>query len=354
MLVSCLLIGQDAEGADSEIPARGLYRALLRYAHRALPASEDRGNDRRKGKLVLRRTFDNARGLSSVVLIRQAFERGHDTLRLLHAASLTPPASEARSTLTDTLALIPDPPKRARRIRHVRRAKASLQPDGTPRDTDSRGSCSVLQDRPRPIGAFGYGRAVEGGGELGAKKRKVPSYVLANGFPILRVKKPQPYQLSNALGYRIEQRQRWSSFLDEYEGRSTCGVWEDEWDEILQNADSGPEKDGRADGREVEAEQRQYGCQPPHPQAKKIVQPWGQRRMLDERSWTWAWQYWRKTIEIRLKSQQVIANKRAHELARLVLEEKRLAREEMAGTKGKQAWEAPAESEKGVISDGLA
>ena len=64
-------------------------------------------------------------------------------------------------------------------------------------------------------------------------RRHVPVLFSAQGIPVLRIKKPQPKNLSGYLVNRLEQRQRRHDLRHRIEMELELARWEDRWDALV-------------------------------------------------------------------------------------------------------------------------
>lgn len=96
--------------------------------------------------------------------------------------------------------------KRKQETRDFEKATARRHPDATP-----------ILSRPRPV--------VSG-------KRRVPIFVNARGVPFLRIKKPQPMNLSGVIRSKLDNRWKRIQRRDRLETASVIAEGEDLWDKI--------------------------------------------------------------------------------------------------------------------------
>lgn len=96
--------------------------------------------------------------------------------------------------------------KRKQETRDFEKTTARRHPDATP-----------ILSRPRPV--------VSG-------KRRVPIFVNARGVPFLRIKKPQPMNLSGVIRSKLDNRWKRIERRDRLETASVIAEGEDLWDQM--------------------------------------------------------------------------------------------------------------------------
>ncbi|KAL4953886.1 hypothetical protein BDW69DRAFT_148441 [Aspergillus filifer] len=239
-----------------------LYRALLR-----------RCNDLRQTapQLVsaqshIKKRFRKYKRLESPSQTANALKAGYEALDLLHSAS--------RGNANDTgiiLSILDEVQSVKQRKREAQKMLAAARPVKQPslkevkaeknrqiqRETDRRHpeATSILA-RPRPV--------VSG-------RRRVPVLVNASGIPFLRIKKPQPKNLSRFIRRKMERRQKVLDRQQRLEWEVLFGGDEDQWDLLTTGGEKetwvGPVEDAIYDAKRLVASENE------------------RRRVLSEKMW---------------------------------------------------------------------
>ena len=193
--------------------AIALYRALLAQC-RAVPIAETQRSELQN---IIRNRFKQAQHSASSRYLRVSFEAGYEAVDHLDAAAAGD--SQSLEYLTSLLERAPSKTKLAKAVpaKPVKRSEEGSDEDGYKYVKRS------LFDRPIPL-------------EQLSGKRNVPVLFNANGFPVLRIKKPQPESLSRYIRQRIEQRHAWHERRQRLYEDYTTATREDEWDRILAQA----------------------------------------------------------------------------------------------------------------------
>ncbi|KAL4881551.1 hypothetical protein BJY04DRAFT_188325 [Aspergillus karnatakaensis] len=206
-----------------------LYRALLRQCTN-LPQT---ALELIAAQSHVRERFRRYRHLQSPSQTANALRAGYEALDLLHSATkgnktsirlISAILGEADSVkrrkqaVQDALAKarpVKEPSAKQRKIvENVRRQEmtAKRHPEAE----------SILM-RPRP--------AVSG-------RRRIPVLVNARGFPFLRIKKPQPKNLSGVLHSKLVRRQQFIDRRDRLEPEILFGHDEDKWDAMTTGSEN--------------------------------------------------------------------------------------------------------------------
>jgi len=203
------------------ISAIALYRALLQQS-RAVPLPTE---SRTELQNIVRNRCKQTIHLHSYQRLRLAFQAGYEALEHLDASVAG--NTESTSYIAELIGKAParvksDPPRpvlaKSRRskntnsksIEDVVAAPPSFKPN------------TELLSRPHHL------RELSG-------KRHVPVLFSASKIPVLRIKKPQPQNLSGFIKHRIQQRQRRHDRRHWLEEQVEFAQYEDLWDKILEN-----------------------------------------------------------------------------------------------------------------------
>ncbi|KAJ5221718.1 Complex 1 LYR protein [Penicillium citrinum] len=205
-----------------------LYRALLRQCSPSASDPSWLGETR----ILVKQRFRKYRGLDSPTQIANSLKAGYKTLDLLSSASngssrdarrlsdileqtkvAKAQCAAQQKELKDLAAPQPLSAKRARKQESIRyEEKTRYRHPDTP---------SILA-RPKPVKGI----------------RKVPYLVNARGLPFLRIKKPQPRNLSGVIRNKLERR--WKRILrrDRLTIDKLFAEDEDNWDHLTNAQDS--------------------------------------------------------------------------------------------------------------------
>lgn len=222
-----------ARSAEHRAATLALYRALLTQC-RALPCSITTPQ-RNELQNIVRNRFRQARHLHSIRRLRISFQAGYEAIDHLDAAVGGDEAS--RGYILDLLKRAPErvkgPPPLAPPLP---RLVANSPPRSTASyDTEEKKGPSIL-DRPIPFAQL-------------AGKRHIPVLFNANHIPVLRIKKPQPANLSGYLNARILKRQNQQNWRWHLNEEKSVAEREDEWDELLAE-EAGVVIEGKTIGEE--------------------------------------------------------------------------------------------------------
>lgn len=214
------------------ISAIALYRALLQQS-RAVPLPAQSQNELQN---IVRNRFKQVIHLHSYQRLKLAFQAGYEAVDHLDAAV----AGDEKSTsyIAQLLAKAPTkvkavPPKAL--PRKSKRKEESRSGNTSSTSTSSKTPAfkpsDELLSRPHPLSQI-------------SGKRHIPVLFNANNIPVLRIKKPQPENLSGFLKSRIKQRQRRHNRRHWLAEQIEFAQYEDLWDEIVER------QTGTRDGRQ--------------------------------------------------------------------------------------------------------
>ncbi|KMK54918.1 DNA repair protein (Rad1) [Aspergillus fumigatus Z5] len=200
-----------------------LYRALLRQCSR-LPGAVP---ELQTSKLLIQQKFRKYKNLQSPSQTANALKAGYEALDLLHSASqgnehdrhriaklvlesqsIKKKISEFQKALASSVQPKPLSKRELKKeeSRRFQESTARRHPDATP-----------ILSRPRPV--------VNG-------RRRVPVLVSARGIPFLRIKKPQPKNLSGVIRTKLDKRWRRIERRDKLGVEILFAKDEDEWDQL--------------------------------------------------------------------------------------------------------------------------
>ncbi|KAF9887808.1 hypothetical protein FE257_009614 [Aspergillus nanangensis] len=206
---------------------RALYRALLRQCAK-LP---DATPELRTCKWHVQHRFQKYKNIQSPSRTANALKAGYEALDLIHSAShgdqngihrITTIISEnerireqvAAAQRAMSKANPPKPPsrwqKKKEESRQLQQQTARRHPDAIP-----------ILSRPRPV--------VNG-------KRRIPVLVNARGIPFLRIKKPQPKNLSGVIRTKLEKRWKRIERRDRLKLELLFCKDEDHWDQLTDGS----------------------------------------------------------------------------------------------------------------------
>ncbi|KAI0483782.1 hypothetical protein F4859DRAFT_411691 [Xylaria cf. heliscus] len=220
-----------------------LYRALLRLAPQiSLPANLATGWGANKNPIALQisRAFRRNTQDTSPRIIHPTMSAGYRMLSVLHSAATSPKSTDHASIITflesrlaerqRSLANRPPPPTGPK--------PGSPRPGTLPllvRVSTPRGAPPEYATpyRPRPHEELG-----------GTGRRKIPRLDMAGDFPFLRLKKPQPTELSRVLGQRIKKRvvrMEAAQEMEEYDIPEAAleDAWDEEMDRLMREEGEG-------------------------------------------------------------------------------------------------------------------
>ncbi|CEO60162.1 hypothetical protein PMG11_04801 [Penicillium brasilianum] len=206
-----------------------LYRALLRQCS---PSAAGDASWRGETKFLVQQRFRRYKGLQSPSQVANALKAGYEAVDLLDRTSKgSPPDSQKLTTILfqansfkeqyaaeqrRMAALIPPKPLSPRQFRKEQTIRFEQETSRKHPDASS------ILDRPR--------LSLSG-------KRKVPVLVNARGVPFLRIKKPQPRNLSGVIRSRLEKR--WNRIVtrDRLHVELLFANDEDAWDRLTRGAE---------------------------------------------------------------------------------------------------------------------
>ncbi|KAJ5570155.1 uncharacterized protein N7459_009585 [Penicillium hispanicum] len=198
-----------------------LYRALLRQCSRSTGSAPWLGET----SFLVKQRFRRYKEMQSPTQVNNALKAGYESLDLLHSASrgsqrditrLTTILAQAkaikeRNSASQREARKANPPKPLTSKQSRKAQSISFQEATHRRHPDTP---SILL-RPRPL--------VHG-------KRKIPVLVSARGVPFLRIKKPQPRNLSGVIRKKLETRWKRIVDRDRLQSELRFAMDEDAWD----------------------------------------------------------------------------------------------------------------------------
>jgi len=201
------------------ISAIALYRALLQQS-RAVPLPAE---SRIELQNIVRNRCKQIIHLHSYQRLRLAFQAGYEAIEHLDAAV----AGDEKSTsyIAELISKAPakvkaapprPAPAKGKRDKSIKSSDAAAAPS-TPAFKPSR----ELLSRPHPLSEL-------------SGKRHVPVLFTASKIPVLRIKKPQPQNLSGFIKHRVKQRQSRHDRRHWLEEQVEFAQYEDLWDEILE------------------------------------------------------------------------------------------------------------------------
>jgi hypothetical protein len=199
--------------------AIALYRALLQQT-RAVPLPLQSQQELQN---IVRNRCKQAIHLHSYQRLKLAFQAGYEAIDHLDAAV----AGDEESTrfIAGLLARAPasvkaDPPA-VSPLKSKTRGSKSEATTATTSLAQALKPSSELLSRPHPFAQL-------------SGKRQIPVLFNANHIPILRIKKPQPENLSGFIKHRIKQRQRRHDRRHWLVEQIEFAQYEDLWDEIVE------------------------------------------------------------------------------------------------------------------------
>jgi hypothetical protein len=198
------------------ISAIALYRALLQQS-RAVPLPTE---SRTELQNIVRNRCKQTIHLHSYQRLRLAFQAGYEALEHLDASV----AGDQKST-SYIAELVGRAPAKVK-AEPQRAVLAKGRKNGANKSSEDAAALpfkpsTELLSRPHPL--------LELSG-----KRHVPVLFSASKIPVLRIKKPQPPNLSGFIKHRIQQRQRRHDRRHWLEEQVEFAQYEDLWDEILE------------------------------------------------------------------------------------------------------------------------
>lgn len=201
------------------VAAIALFRALLIQC-RALPSLEEQHRDALQN--VVRNRFKQARHEQSARRLKLNFEAGYEAIDHLDAAVAGD--EERRRYIVTLLERAPEqakqpppvilPKKLERELKKIRAKDAG--------ETESVQKPSLF-DRPLPL-------------EKLSGRRHVPVLYNAQKIPVLRLKKPQPENLSGYLAHRLRLRQKRHDTRHKLDDELEIARSEDRWDGLVAGA----------------------------------------------------------------------------------------------------------------------
>ncbi|KAJ5086641.1 hypothetical protein NUU61_007948 [Penicillium alfredii] len=208
-----------------------LYRSLLRQC----APSASNAPWLKETKSLVRQKFQKYKSLQSPSQTTHALKAGYEALDLLESASRGSEhdAGRIRTLLAQTKSLKDEHATRQREITAAIKSaklKAAVHKPPMPRKAQKQESIRHQEEtaRPRPDtpSILARPRPVVSG------KRRVPVLVNARGIPYLRIKKPQPRNLSGLLRNKLERRWNWIERRDRLQLELLFAQDEDSWDAL--------------------------------------------------------------------------------------------------------------------------
>jgi hypothetical protein len=201
--------------------AIALYRALLQQS-RAVPLPTE---SRTELQNIVRNRCKQTIHLHSYQRLRLAFQAGYEALEHLDAAV----AGDDKSTsyIAELIGKAPakvkaDPPRLVlAKVRGSKKDKKNKSTEDVAAPAAAFKPSAELLSRPHPL------RELSG-------KRHVPVLFAASKIPVLRIRKPQPQNLSGFIKHRIQQRQSRHDRRHWLEEQIEFAQYEDLWDKILE------------------------------------------------------------------------------------------------------------------------
>ncbi|KAL1964682.1 hypothetical protein VTN77DRAFT_6708 [Rasamsonia byssochlamydoides] len=206
-----------------------LYRALLRQCARLPPTIPNSGTINH----LVRKKFRRYRTLQSPSQTVNALKAGYEALDLLHSASqgnqkdidhlsalLENSKAIRLKNSSEQRALAEARPLKPLSKTEQKKAESRRQQDAT---ALRHPNAEPILSRPRPV--------VSG-------RRRVPVLVNARGIPFLRIKKPQPQNLSRVIRNKLDRRWKWIERRDRLEIELLFAKDEDYWDRLVVDEES--------------------------------------------------------------------------------------------------------------------
>jgi hypothetical protein len=212
--------------------AIALYRALLQQT-RAVPLPPQSQQELQN---IVRNRCKQAIHLHSYQRLKLAFQAGYEAIDHLDAAV----AGDEESTrfIAGVLARAPAgvkaDPVVALPLKSKMRGSKSEGTTATTSLAQALKPSSELLSRPHPLPQL-------------SGKRHIPVLFNANHIPILRIKKPQPENLSGFIKHRIKQRQRRHDRRHWLVEQIEFAQYEDLWDDIVERETGFGDRSGQQD-----------------------------------------------------------------------------------------------------------
>ncbi|KAL1988246.1 hypothetical protein VTN96DRAFT_221 [Rasamsonia emersonii] len=206
-----------------------LYRALLRQCARLPPTIPNSGTINH----LVRKKFRRYKTLQSPSQTVNALKAGYEALDLLHSASQGNQKDVGRisALLAESKALRDKNSSEQRTLAEARPIKPLSKIERKKEESRRQQDATALRhpnaepilSRPRPV--------VSG-------RRRVPVLVNARGIPFLRIKKPQPQNLSRVIRNKLERRWAWIERRDRLEIEKLFAKDEDYWDSLVADEEA--------------------------------------------------------------------------------------------------------------------
>ncbi|KAL5365644.1 hypothetical protein BJX96DRAFT_15050 [Aspergillus floccosus] len=200
-----------------------LYRALLRQSA-YLPSKTP---ELSTCKWLVQHRFRKYKGIQSPSQVANALRAGYEALDLFHSASLGNQRDINRIT---TLISENERIREQRAIRQRALSKANpprpLSPRQRQKEESRRFQEQTARRHPDATSIFSRPRLIVNG------RRKIPVLVNARGVPFLRIKKPQPKNLSGVIRTKLEKRWKRIERRDRLQLQLLFCKDEDYWDAL--------------------------------------------------------------------------------------------------------------------------
>ncbi|GES61610.1 DNA repair protein [Aspergillus terreus] len=209
-----------------------LYRALLRQSAYLPTTTPELGTC----KWLIQHRFRKYKGIQSPSQVANALRAGYEALDLFHSASLGNQHDINRIT---TLVSENERIREQRAIRQRALSKANPPKPLSPRQKQKEESRRFQEQtacrHPDATSIFSRPHLIVNG------RRKVPVLVNARGVPFLRIKKPQPKNLSGVIRTKLEKRWKRIERRDRLQLQLLFCKDEDFWDSLT--TESGAEQE---------------------------------------------------------------------------------------------------------------
>ncbi|KAI0382301.1 hypothetical protein F5Y04DRAFT_52409 [Hypomontagnella monticulosa] len=235
-----------------------LYRALLKQAPQVQLPNDlvTAWGPANPIKHLIRRAFRRNRADTSPRLVYPALKAGYQILAVLRSAASSPlslststskdtassPAPNAdyasiinflRSRLAERNATLAAKAIHPPHSRNPPKQSSAPRPDATPLLVNIGPTLKPTKPDPKPV-YISPSRPRPASELGGTRRRKIPKLDMASDFPFLRIKKPQPANLSRVLTQKIRKRvARTESVQTLWEEAYPDARLEDEWDDSM-------------------------------------------------------------------------------------------------------------------------
>lgn len=212
------------------VAAVALYRALLGQC-RALQLVEAQQTNELQN--IVRNRFRQARHEHSTRRLRLAFEAGYEAIDHLDAAVAG--SQESTQYILELLSKVPEKAKQPPPITLSKDVVKELKKRIHERPAPIEGTTKApsILERPLPL-------------EQLSGRRHVPKLFNAQGIPVLRIKKPQPENLSGYINHRLQKKQKRHDTRHRLDDELELARAEDRWDNIVREYTDGVDGSGTA------------------------------------------------------------------------------------------------------------